>query len=243
MQDPRSTLSRRRLFRAAGVGALVLAAPAALAACGGDGDDGDDLGSGPGTGPALQFDFGVELDVLRYAAALEELEGAFYDRAIENVDAAGFTAAEQAILTELWENETAHRAFFRTLLGANLPAVTPVFAGTDFRNRGQVLEVLQRFCDTGVSAYNGSGRYLTGENLVTAGKIVSVEARHVAALRTIRFPGGTEFAGDDVVNPATGLDVVNGLDPLQGLTLTRTPNDVLAIVQPFAVESMTVVRF
>ena len=43
-------------------------------------------------------------------------------------------------------------------------------------------------------------------NLLVAGKIVSVEARHAAAIRDIRDTTGRLFAGDDVVNPQ-GLDV------------------------------------
>ncbi|HUQ19696.1 MAG TPA: ferritin-like domain-containing protein, partial [Gemmatimonadaceae bacterium] len=64
------------------------------------------------------------------------------------------------------------------------------------------------------SAYNGAGKYfLDGALLNLAGKIVSVEARHAAAIRDLREGLGltgtaanTRFAGDDVVN-ANGLDV------------------------------------
>jgi len=68
---------------------------------------------------------------------------------------------------------------------------------------------------TTLAAYNGAGKYLTTPaNLLLAGKIVSVEARHAAAIRDIRGAApynigsaNTRFAGDDVVN-AQGLDVV-----------------------------------
>jgi Ferritin-like domain len=71
-----------------------------------------------------------------------------------------------------------------------------------------LLSTSQLLEDTGVSAYNGAGKYLTTPaNLLVAGKIVSVEARHAAAIRDIRDGNvGRKFAGDDVVN-AQGLDV------------------------------------
>jgi hypothetical protein len=70
-----------------------------------------------------------------------------------------------------------------------------------------------------VSAYNGAGKYLTSAaNLLVAGKIVSVEARHAAAIRDIRDgTNGIKFAGDDVVN-------------VQGLDVKAEPSDVLVSV-------------
>jgi hypothetical protein len=40
--------------------------------------------------------------------------------------------------------------------------------------------------------------------LLLAGKIVSVEARHASAIRSLINPNSADFAGDDVIN--TGLD-------------------------------------
>jgi hypothetical protein len=72
-----------------------------------------------------------------------------------------------------------------------------------------LLRTAQLLEDTGVAAYNGAGKHLTvAANLLLAGKIVSVEARHAAAIRDIRDgSNGRLFAGDDVVDATTGLDV------------------------------------
>lgn len=121
--------------------------------------------------------------------------------------------------------------------------MTPVLSAIDFNNRDQVLQTLQAFCDNGVSAHNGTGRYLSAGNLAIAGKIVSLEARHVATIREIRQPGTAYFAGDDIVSPTTGLDVVNGLDPTQGVPNTSTPNGPLEVAQPFIVERLSAVGF
>ena len=65
-----------------------------------------------------------------------------------------------------------------------------------------------------MAAYNGAGKLLKDPGyLVIAGKIVSVEARHASAIRTLINPGSADFAGDDVVDPVTGLD--RALNPSQ----------------------------
>ncbi len=63
--------------------------------------------------------------------------------------------------------------------------------------------------------------------LLLAGKIVSVEARHAAAIRSLLSPKTASFAGDDVVTPA------NGLDP------AMMPLAVLTAAQPFVKTTIT----
>ena len=100
-----------------------------------------------------------------------------------------------------------------------IPNLQVDFSSIDFSNRDQVLSTAKLLEDTGVSAYNGAGIYLQNSDLVTvAGKIVSVEARHAASVRSLVNPGSADFAGDDVV------------DPQSGLGLATAPSDVLAAV-------------
>jgi hypothetical protein len=62
--------------------------------------------------------------------------------------------------------------------------------------------------DNGVAAYNGAGRYITNPDyLLLAGKIVSVEARHASAARTLINFNSVDFAVDGIVDVNTGLDV------------------------------------
>jgi hypothetical protein len=42
----------------------------------------------------------------------------------------------------------------------------------------------------------------------------SVEARHASAIRSLINPNSADFAGDDVINTTTGLDVVKLLHRL-----------------------------
>src|SRR5690606_23182524 len=82
------------------------------------------------------------------------------------------------------------------------------FSSIDFTSRTSVLNTAKAFEDLGVSAYNGAGHLITNEDyLLMAGKIVSVEARHAAAIRDMLNPGSADFAGDGIVDPTNGLDL------------------------------------
>ena len=199
--------NRRNFLKVSG---LALAGSGLLLAC--DNDDDNTVTPPPGT-----FDLGGgDLGVLNYAYALEQLEAAFYTRVVENMYS-GAAQVEVTLMQDLYNHEVNHREFFKTALNANFSAdkVLPEelefdFSSIDFSDRDSVLATAQLLEDTGVKAYNGAGRTIeTGAYLVIAGKIVSVEARHAAAIRSIR--GGemndfTLFAGDDAVDPTTGLD-------------------------------------
>ena len=192
-------------------------------ALGCDDDDGD---GGPGPRPS-GVDLGTgDTAVLNYAYALEQLEAAFYTTVVGSFYS-GATADEQTILTDIKNHEVVHREFFRATLGASrIPDLEVTFAGVNFTDRTSVLTTARTFEDLGVSAYNGAGRLLTSADFLTvAGKIVSVEARHAAAIRDLLEPNTAAFAGDDVVNE-------------QGLDLVRAPNDVLAAADPFIVTTI-----
>ena len=160
--------------------------------------------------------------VLNYAYALEQLEAAFYSQVI-STPYSGMSSAEQAILTDIRDNEIAHREFFKAAIGKKaIPALQVNFTTIDFNSRDSVLNTARIFEDTGTSAYNGAGQLLKNpEFLLIAGKIVSVEARHVATIRDLLQPKSAYFSGDDVTDPATGLDKA------------RLPAEVLPLVAPY----------
>lgn len=203
-------VSRRKFFRYAGIFGASAAVMSTMAGCKRDSDDdnGLDLGSG-------------DVGVLNYAYALEQLEAAFYIR-VATSPYSGITAAETQYIQEIRDHEIAHREFFKRALGTNaIPDLQVNFSTIDFNSRASVLGTAKAFEDLGVSAYNGAGKLLTdANNLLIAGKIVSVEARHAALIRDLLQPGS--FANNEVVDP-NGLDVV------------RTPNEVLQIASAFLV--------
>lgn len=149
--------------------------------------------------------------ILNYAYALEQLEAAFYTQ-VMSAPYSGMTAEERQILTDLRDHEIVHREFFKAALGANaIPALVPDFGKVKFDSRASVLKTAQIFEDLGVSAYNGAGQLLTDpQNLLLAGKIVSVEARHAAAIRDLLKPRSDSFASkplDAARSPSTVLKI------------------------------------
>ncbi len=175
--------------------------------------------SATATGDAIDLGSG-DIGILNYAFALEQLESAFYTQVIKT-RYTGMTDAEYSILNDVRKHENIHSKFLAQALGtAGIPFLSVDFSSVDFTSRTSVLGTAMAFEDVGVSAYNGAGRLIDSTDyLVVAGKIVSVEARHAAAIRDLLRPRTAYFAGDDVVNP-TGLDV------------SRTPSEVLQIVYP-----------
>ncbi|MCE7071840.1 MULTISPECIES: ferritin-like domain-containing protein [Dyadobacter] len=216
-----SVVNRRLFLRSAGLatslGTIVIAA-----AC--NDDDPDPMI--PGTGDSVDLGSG-DVGVLNYAYALEQLEAAFYTQVIAT-PFAGITDAEKTILTDIRDHEIIHRDFFKKALGDKaIKDLTPNFATIDFTKRDSVLGAAKLFEDTGVAAYNGAGRLLKdGGNLLLAGKIVSVEARHAAVIRDLLKPKSADFAGDDIINE-------NGFDK------AVAPADILAAVKGYVKDTIT----
>lgn len=162
-----------------------------------------------------------DIGILNYAFALEQLESAFYAQ-VMNTPYSGMTTAERGILSDIRNHEKIHAKFYSEALATSgIPFLALDFSSIDFTSRASVLTTAKAFEDTGVSAYNGAGQLLTNAAyLLAAGKIVSVEARHAAAIRDLLQPRTGYFAGDDVIDA-------------QGLDLVRTPAEVLTIVAPY----------
>jgi len=171
------------------------------------------------------FDLGKgDVGVLNYAYALEQLEADFYTKVV-NSFYSGISEAEKQIFTDLYHHEVVHRDFFKAAIGGATSNVLPTlefqYPGVNFSSRSSVLATAKALEDTGVAAYNGAGKYITNTAyLVIAGKIVSVEARHAAAIRDLINPGTKAFADDDVIN-------TNGLD------LAKEPKEVVAAAGGF----------
>jgi hypothetical protein len=182
-------------------------------------DDNNDGGTGPGNSD-VNLGSG-DTGVLNYAYALEQLEAAFYTQAVAGAYFSGAPAGEQTILTDIKNHEVIHREFLKAALGtAAIANLTVDFTSVNFADRTSVLTTARTFEDLGVSAYNGAGKLLAdANNLLTAGKIVSVEARHASAIRDLITPGS--FAANDVVDG-------NGLD-----SPARTPAQILAAADTY----------
>lgn len=209
-------VSRRKFLRfsgMAGAAALVVGSTT-LPGCNNDDDDTEAVNLGSG-----------DVGILNYAYALEQLEAAFYTQAMAS-PFSGMTAAETAFLTDIRDHEVAHREFFKIALGGNaIKALEVNFAAINFGSRDSVLNTAKTFEDLGVAAYNGAGKLLAdANNLLIAGKIVSVEARHAALIRDLLSNGSFS---DLTTLTAFGANNANGLDG------ALNPPDVLALASPY----------
>ncbi len=204
---------RRNFLKMSG---LALAGTGLLIAGCSDDDDSTQDNQLPGVRNGVYDLGGGDAGILTYAYALEQLEADFYTRVVNNGSfRSTFNPEEQAVLIDLYNHEIIHREFFKTAItaalrtaggGTLLPNLEFDYGNLNFASRTTVLQTAMALEDTGVRAYNGAGRYITNTDyLVIAGKIVSVEARHASAIRDL-LNGGASFAGDDAVDPASGLD-------------------------------------
>ena len=214
-------LSRRNFLNYAGLSAM---AAAALTSCKKDFRGGEPNApyaqDDPHNMPKNTVNLGSgDIGILNYAYALEQLEAAFYIQVASSFYA-GASIKERTYLEDIRDHEIAHREFFKTALGDKAIGMLLFdFSSINFSSRASVLGTAKAFEDLCVSAYNGAGELLQNPDyLLLAGKIVSVEARHAAAIRDLLVYGS--FAWPDVVD-SNGLDVY------------RKPSEVLSIASTY----------
>lgn len=206
--------TRRAFVRLLSAGGAIALMPSVFSAC--------SMTPGMGMGTAaidagLMFDLRTDVGIFRLVHTLEQLEAAFYTAVVANANfSTFFNADERELFTDLRNVEIVHREFLRTALGSQaVPDVTGAINTSTLNgilaSREGILGAARLFEHLGVSGLNGAGKYLQdARNLLLAGKFVSVEARHAAALRDVAPPAGqsvnTAFAGDDIID-ANGMDV------------------------------------
>jgi hypothetical protein len=202
------TPSRRHVLKWTGVAATLAVAGSVLPNFGISAALAADLGSG-------------DIGVLNYAYALEQLEAAFYTQAVKT-PYSGITKAELATLHAIRDHEIAHREFLRKALGKKaIPNLEVDFSKIDFTSRSSVLGTADVFENLGVAAYNGAGQLIkTVAYLAAAGSIVSVEARHCAAIAELLHGAGRDAAGGSHVD-------------FKGLDEALSPKEVLPKAAPF----------
>lgn len=241
--------SRRDFLRIAGIGGAVVLLPSLFAACGDD-----SLGpyglpptggtGGAGSGNAVVLDLRTDIGIFNFLYLFEQTEVAYYNAAVASPAFAGMTAEQREVIADLRAVETVHREFLRALLGSagvgnaafNQSAITAAAA-----TGAMILRTAELLEDTGVATQIGLGKYIqSAEYLGIAGKINSVEARHVAAVRDMREAAGlaavgtsgTRFAGDDIVVPTGAFAGLNAkIEYAQALQIVSATNFVTTTIQ------------
>ena len=222
--------TRRGFLRMLGVGGSVVLLPSVFTACS---DDDDDDNGGVVTPPPTQpppansvtFDLRTDVGIFRLLNLQEQLEAAFYSAVVgaSNFATLFTDAGERELFTDLRNVEVLHLRFVEAALGtAKLPDLTAqlnqTFLTQALASRESIVQTARLLETQGLAAINGAGKYIKdARNLLIGGKLASVEARHLAALRDIPpVPSGTNantaFAGDDSVdNNGLGIKIEAGV--------------------------------
>ncbi len=211
-----STMNRRNMLIAAGVGGASLTALGSMSSVAAQTDV-----ATPVTGMMDEVPFAGPVDVLNFALTLEHLETAFWRDGlaafgVEGITGLGFQTSVFDSLTIICEHEAIHVDVLSDVItqlgGEPVAEATYDFGYADARGFLQVAQALE---DTGVSAYQGAAQFLIDEDdlLTAALTIHAVEARHASyvALLNAALPFPEAF------NP------------------TLTPDEVLAIAGPFII--------
>jgi rubrerythrin len=162
--------SRERFLRLTLAGAGTLTLGGVLAA-------GVPQGGLSGTSPAR------DVEILNYALTLEELQAAFYARAVKG----GALSGELREFAEVVAgHEREHVELLRGALGAKARAAPRFAFGRAVTSPARFAETASEFEELAVAAYNGQAANLSKDALQAAARIVSVDARHAAWIRAIR---------------------------------------------------------
>jgi len=163
---------------------------------------------GPFVSHAMAQEAGGDVDILNFALTLEYLEAAFYTEALKKTP--GLRGEAKEIATTLRDNEAEHvDALTATIkeLGGKPVAAPGVDFGGAFASGKSFLKTAQTFEDLGVSAYNGAAPMIKSKEVLgAAGGIVQVEARHAAAIRSLRGRPITDGAFDKPLDKQAVLD-------------------------------------
>lgn len=127
---------------------------------------------------------GKETDekVLRYLLELEQLQAAFYAKAVKDGALKG-GVAEYA--NTVAEQEHQHVDLLEKALGGKGPKAADYDFGDATSGNGKFLAVAVDLEEVGLSAYSGAAAQVTPGVLREAAKILSVEARHTSWARDL----------------------------------------------------------
>jgi ferritin-like protein len=120
--------------------------------------------------------------VLNFILLIEEMEAALYAEALDRGRLRGELRRFAQIVGA---HERAHVRFIRSALGPKARRRPALDFGSATSDADEFTAAAITLEDTGVAAYNGQAANLTTGGLLTAARIVSVEARHAAWIRDI----------------------------------------------------------
>lgn len=129
--------------------------------------------------PSQQKDIGI----LNLLLLVERVEVAFYEAALEN---AGLTGELEEFARAVLAHEREHLAYLEGALDDKAEPAPKHDLGAATADADAFAESAAQLEDVAVGAYNGQATKVTPGAFLAAARIVSVEARHAAWIRSIR---------------------------------------------------------
>lgn len=230
--------TRRNFLKALGMGGTLVLMPAVFAACT---DSTAPVTTTTTTSPQT-ISLGTDVGIFTFAYVLEQLEASYYEQVVAlSTFSTLFSGPEQELMTDIRNDEITHREFLRTALGNSFPNLTFNFASLGTTLTKQILLTTALTLETnGIAAYNGAGKLLKNpNNLLMAGKIVSIEARHTSAIADAidaasATPNGTLYA-----DLTQSLPARLGADDSKALDAVASAQTVATNAQPFIKNPIT----
>ena len=149
-----------------------------------------------------------DVRVLNLLLLVEYTESAFYSQALQG-DA--LTGELRSFAEQVLEHEKAHLSLLTSVLGDAAADEPGYDFGDATSDRKAFTDAAARLEDLAVAAYNGQAGNVTPEAFAAAARIVSVEARHAAWIRSIV---GIDPAPQTTDEPRTEAQVRAGLEEL-----------------------------
>lgn len=247
-------VTRRDFMRIAGAGGAVVLLPSLFSGCSND-DDKRITGPDRPADGTVTLDLRTDIGIFNFLFLFEQTEVAYYNAAVASAAFGGMTVEQKEVMADLRAVETVHREFLRALLGSNgvgNAAFNMTAINAAAATGAMILRTAEMLEETGVATQIGFGKYIqSADFLGIAGKINSVEARHVAAVRDMREAAGiaavgiagTRFAGDDIVVPTgayAGLNAkIEYADALSRVAATSFLTTKIQVSSPPAAKAGT----
>lgn len=124
-----------------------------------------------------------DVRILNLLLLVERVEVAFYEAALEN---AGLSGELEEYARAVLAHEREHLAYLEGALEAKADPEPKLDLGAVTADPDAFAESAARLEDVAVGAYNGQATNVTPGAFLAAARIVSVEARHAAWIRSIR---------------------------------------------------------
>ena len=131
--------------------------------------------------------------ILNYALGLEYLQAAFY---AEAAAAKSLPNPYLRFATIVADHEQQHVDYLRVALGSKAKSAPKFEFGDATSDPDKFASTATTLEDIAVSAYNGAAVMLTRGALRAAARVVSVDARHAAWIRTLRGQNPAKAATD-----------------------------------------------